>query len=344
MKTFLNPKLIVIFAIAGLVAASAFAAPSGLPAYGADPQQTSVSGLSSGAFMAVQLQVAYSHSIVGAGVVAGGPYYCAANNLAYAGICMGQVPFVPPNPSLMAGAARVFASQHRIDPLSNLSKRRIYVFSGTDDNIVRQPAVDATVSFFQQVGVKAGNLVYVNQVPAGHALITPSNGNECSANAAPYISHCTVDGVGYDQAGAVLQHIYGAHGPLNPRVDTPTGQIVSFNQRPYASADTGLADTGYLYVPQSCTAPAARCKVHVAIHGCLQAAESVGDKFYTETGYNNWADNNKILVLYPQVNKSMSPFNPQGCWDWWGYTGANYAYKSSPQMKAITAMVKRLTQ
>ena len=43
-------------------------------------QQTSVSGLSFGAFMAVQLQVDYSDSIIGAGVVAGGPYYCVANN------------------------------------------------------------------------------------------------------------------------------------------------------------------------------------------------------------------------------------------------------------------------
>ena len=177
------------------------------------------------------------------------------------------------------GCAKDFANARTIDPLSNLTKRRVYVFSGTDDSIVRQPAVDATVSFFQQVGVKEDNLKYVNKVPAGHALITPSYGNDCSANAAPYISHCNVGSEGYDQAGAILQHIYGA---LNPRVDTPTGQIVSFNQRAYAAAATGMADTAYLYVPQSCTTAGAHCKVHVAIHGCMQAAESVGNQFYTE--------------------------------------------------------------
>jgi poly(3-hydroxybutyrate) depolymerase len=327
--------------LAGLVASPTVAAPPNLPAYGADPRQTSVSGLSSGAFMAVQLQVAYSRSIIGAGVVAGGSYYCAANNEFFSGICMGQVPFFPPNPMLMANAAKDFANAHLIDPLSNLRKRRIYVFSGTDDIIVRQPAVDATVSFFQQVGVRNDNLKYVSKVPAGHAVITPSFGNDCSANAAPYISHCTVGSVGYDQAGAVLQQIYGA---LSPRVDTPTGQIVIFNQRAYAAAATGMADTAYLYVPQSCTASGAHCKVHVAIHGCAQASESIGDQFYTDTGYNNWADNNHILVLYPQVNKSASPSNPEGCWDWWGYTGGNYANKSSPQMKAIVAMVDRLAQ
>ncbi len=289
--------------------------------------------------MAVQLQVAYSKSIIGAGVIAGGPYYCAASNVLYMGICMGQVPFLPPNVSLMASAAKGFAKKRLIDPLSYLPGRRIYVFSGTYDSIVRQPAVDATVSFFQQVGVKADNLKYVNNMPSGHAVITPSTGNDCSANATPFISHCSVGGTGYDQAGAVLQHIYG---PLNERADMPTGQVVRFNQRAYAANASGMADTGFLYVPQSCTTAGVRCKVHVAIHGCMQSSETVGvgDKFYTETGYNKWADSNNILVLYPQAKSSTN----YGCWDWWGYTGNNYAYKSSAQMKAIMAMVNRLAQ
>jgi poly(3-hydroxybutyrate) depolymerase len=339
------PRSLASLALLSLAAAQALAqssAPITLPAYGADSLQTSVSGLSSGAFMAVQLQVAYSGSIVGSGVVAGGPYYCAANSVFYAGICMGQVPFMPPNPYLMVNAAKGFAKAGQIDALSKLSGRRIYVFSGTDDSVVRQPAVDATVSFFQQVGVKPEQLQYVNKMPAGHAVITPSYGNDCAANANPYISHCNIDGNGYDQAQAILQHIYG---PLQPRVDAPAGQIVSFNQRAYASAATSMADTGYLYVPQSCSAAGANCKVHVAIHGCKQSVESVGKQFITDTGYNNWADNNKLMVLYPQVNKSSYlPSNPEGCWDWWGYTGGNYAQKSGSQMKAIKAMVDQLAQ
>ena len=76
----------------------------------------------------------------------------------------------------------------------------------------------------------------------------------------------------------------------------------------------------------------------------------VGNKFYGNAGYNNWADSNNILVLYPQVNISgfpphpMSPSNLGGCWDWLGYTGPDYATKAGPQMKAIMAMVNRLTQ
>jgi hypothetical protein len=35
--------------------------------------------------------------------------------------------------------------------------------------------------------------------------------------------------------------------------------------------------------------------------------------------------------------------NPQGCFDWWGFTGKDYATKGGPQMKAIARMVARLT-
>jgi hypothetical protein len=46
-----------------------------LPQLGLDLDETSVSGLSAGAYMAGQLQVAHSSHIVGAGVVAGGPLW-----------------------------------------------------------------------------------------------------------------------------------------------------------------------------------------------------------------------------------------------------------------------------
>src|SRR5436305_15277904 len=48
-----------------------------LPAYNADVNQSSISGISSGAFMAVQFGVSWSSIMKGVGVIAGGPYYCA---------------------------------------------------------------------------------------------------------------------------------------------------------------------------------------------------------------------------------------------------------------------------
>src|SRR5207247_1786244 len=50
-----------------------------LPSYNVKLSETSVSGISSGAFMAVQFGVAYSSIVAGVGATAGGPYYCASD-------------------------------------------------------------------------------------------------------------------------------------------------------------------------------------------------------------------------------------------------------------------------
>jgi hypothetical protein len=46
-----------------------------LPALNVDLGQTSISGISSGGYMAQQFHTAYADALIGVGVVAGGPYY-----------------------------------------------------------------------------------------------------------------------------------------------------------------------------------------------------------------------------------------------------------------------------
>lgn len=48
-----------------------------------------------------------------------------------------------------------------------------------------------------------------------------------------------------------------------------------------------------------------------------------------------------MVVLYPQAVRS-GIFYPNGCWDWWGYTGDAYYSRDGAQMKAIFAMLKHL--
>lgn len=322
-----------LLCLAVLLAPMAWAADP-LPAFHGDPNQSSVSGLSSGAFMAVQYQVAYSAAVVGAGVVAGGPYYCAKGTLAGAGPCMntGQ----PPAAAQLLKSARQFAAKSEIDPLDKLARRRVYLFSGSNDNTVKTQVVDVAAEFFRQAGMPAGQIAYERRLPAGHAQITPAFGNDCSVTASPYINHCEWQGTGYDQAGVLLQHIYG---PLQAKAQALTGHIVRFDQKPYAASGSSLADEGFVYVPRAC-AEGEACKVHIALHGCQQYAGKVGDDFYAHAGYNNWADSNHILVLYPQTTTSLK--NPQGCWDWFGYTGPAYAWKKGQQMQAIKQMADHL--
>jgi hypothetical protein len=163
---------------------------------------------------------------------------------------------------------------------------------------------------------------------------TESYGVDCATTASPFIGKC-----GYDGAGVALAHIYG---PLAPRATTLSGSFLAIPQGKFVDSPAAhsLADTGYAYIPKAC-ATGERCKVHVAFHGCKQSVSAIGDAFYKHTGYNEWADTNHIVVLYPQTIAKQSG-NANGCWDWFGYDSADYAKKTGPQMSMVKAMVDGL--
>ena len=78
------------------VAVSIRAAPP-LPALQADVRELTVSGLSSGGDMAVQMHVAHSARVKGAAAIAAAPYYCAQGSLLTAFFnCMTPGAWTPP--------------------------------------------------------------------------------------------------------------------------------------------------------------------------------------------------------------------------------------------------------
>lgn len=103
-----------------------------------------------------------------------------------------------------------------------------------------------------------------------------------------------------------------------------------------------MGDRGLLVVPADCASDEP-CRVHVAYHGCRQGIGCVGDRVARDAGYNRWPDTNRIVVLYPQVKKSLTwPYNPRGRWDWWDYSGSNYASRDGLQISAINRMLAAL--
>jgi hypothetical protein len=174
-------------------------------------------------------------------------------------------------------------------------------------------------------------VVYKKDIAAQHAMVTDDYGNACSYKGAPYINDCN-----FDLAGAILQQLYGT---LNARnVNTlPAANYVQFNQSQFIS-NHGMATTGWAYVPSDCSG-GQQCKLHVVLHGCKQNENDVQQQYVKNTGYNRWADTNKIVMLYPQTSVAAT----NSCWDWWGYDSANYSKKSGPQMAAIKAMVDQVS-
>lgn len=310
------------------VSAAAQAAP--LPTLKIDAAGVTVSGLSSGGYMAVQLHMAWSSVFKGAGVIAAGPYYCAQGMVALATTRCLSRSSAPPVDALIA-TARSWASIDTIDPTNQLRASRVYLFSGSKDSVV-VPALVADLERFYEAFVPAGQIVHRTDVPAEHAMPTDDFGSACAAKGKPFINDCDVD-----VAGDLLKHLYGT---LAPRHDGAlAGRLVAFDQFDFIADDRGMGAKGWLFVPADCTATSPPCRLHVALHGCQQNLSAIGEDFVRRAGYNRWADANRIVVLYPQTSEQAT----NGCWDWWGYTGIDYAQRSGAQIGAMVAMVERLS-
>ncbi|GAB5376015.1 MAG: hypothetical protein AcusKO_24770 [Acuticoccus sp.] len=327
--------------LAALAGAAPGAAADPLPALRLDPAGTTLSGLSSGAFMAVQMHVAFSEAIAGAGVVAGGPYNCARGDVLTAvNRCM-QTPFGPPDPDALLADARAFAEAGAIDPLSGLAGDRVYLFSGGEDRTVTRPVVDAARDFYRAAGVKAGDIAYRTDVAAGHGFLTPEGPVPCAQTRAPFLNDC-----GIDQAGEILQALYGAG--IGPPGETDPDRLMTFDQSAFLPEPErhGMDAKGFVYVPARCERET--CRLHIAFHGCQQTRDEIGDRFARTAGYNAWAEAAGLVILYPQAQVIPSPLfspfagNPRGCWDWFGYDDPDQALRTGRQMAAVAAMAGRL--
>jgi poly(3-hydroxybutyrate) depolymerase len=187
---------------------------------------------------------------------------------------------------------------------------------------------------------------------------------ECTVTQSPYINACN-----YDQAQDELTHIYGKLKDRVPCADE--SRLIAFDQKEFvkdgATAENGLADSGYIYVPADCQpgAPGPACRLQVVLHGCEQSAETqvagktLGKEFVTAIGVNEWADTNRIIILYPQAKAigldtllgtpwyelpdAAWELNPKGCWNWWGYSDdRQYLTKKGVQVAAIWKMIERI--
>jgi poly(3-hydroxybutyrate) depolymerase len=343
-----------------------------LPSFDVAPGGNSISGLSSGAFMTVQLHLAHSSSFIGAGIIAGGPYRCAeavrASALLAEDACALNAlfnvmsPLTPkagPDAAGLAAEARAIAATGKIDPITNLAKHRLYIFTGTQDRVLAPGSVQATNDFYEKLDVPPTSIKFVNTIAAGHSILTDNPTDlPLGANQPPYINYG-----GAMQSHDLLKQIYGT---LNDPAPWPIGKLLCFDQRPFIRkfARTSMNPYGYVYIPSAVQAGAPARGVHIVLHGCKQGCAYVtstyglsdalaqppyGTRYITDTGYNTMAESNDIIMLYPQaVGTDGAIQNPEGCWDWWGYTDAgspqpDYYTRDALQVDAIYQMLAHLT-
>jgi len=342
------PKRILGAAAVALTASLALPAlaqePIKLPKLNIDVKQTTTSGVSSGAYMATQMHIAYSEVVAGAALVAGGPYGCADN---IPGALPAQVALQrcmktdagAPDLGQLVQNVQYREKSKSIDSLDNLKTARVYLFNGAKDTVVTTPVVESADQLYKALKVPAENISFAKNSDAEHAFVTDNYGKACDFLGGDYLNNCQ-----YDQAGALLKHLY-------PDVKTPNAaeakaQPVKFSQKEFIGdqSRSGMLEYGYVYIPEACS-NGQQCRLHIAFHGCQMSAEKIGDSFAVHAGYNRWADVNNIVVLYPQIKHSAKPTsNPNGCWDWFAYTGYDYNLKSGFQPTAIRKMMTALAK
>mgnify|MGYP006891253766 FL=1 len=165
---------------------------------------------------------------------------------------------------------------------------------------------------------------------AAHHFPARGHGHACNVSQPPFVGDCD-----YDAAGEILQHLYpGLKAPEHEA--TTAVQAVPLP----GAADAGLSDSAYLFVPPACTDNEQACALHLVLHGCAQSSVQVGTAFIEQSGYLPWAAANNIVLAFPQV--APIALNPYACWDWWGYTGADYRWRNGKQMLVLTEWLQKL--
>jgi len=295
-----------------------------------------VSGISSGGYMASQTHIALSNYIQGAAIFAAGPYMCALGSLEKAELeCMSEYSanMLTQNVYKLVEVTNLYSYEHQIDPVINLKDDSIFIFSGTLDTIISQNIVKKTEEYYKHY-VNSENIYTNYSTNAQHCFPTKSYGNPCKVLGTPYISKCILDG-----AGEALQTMYKN---LEPSTMQLQHRLKVFNQTAFYNVNeyTSLNEFGFVYIPEKCEIMK-KCKLHISFHGCLQGWEFITNIYAINSGFNDWAENNDIIIIYPYVKSSVS--NPNGCWDWWGYTGLEYGTRYGKQIQFIENIIRAFT-
>lgn len=284
------------------------AADMHLPSYNVDINAISISGVSSGGFMADLLYRKYPQAIMGVAIISGGPFNCASTfwlprGLAARTVCSTDISpvvfFGPPRTDL-----KIFTQQFSSP---NVKGDMVFFYYSEIDPIVPMSVTSQLYNLYGS-SIPLENIQYVNTIRSGHGMITDRYGESCGSSSVNGINNC-----GFDLAGEILVGLYGS---LRPPVESKKESIVMFDQSQFCDKyEKNMCTFGAVYVPENCR-NGSNCKLHIALQGCFRAEEQLqNDAFINYSGFNEWAEANNIIVLYPQVINSSYAIT--GCWDWW---------------------------
>lgn len=166
-----------------------------LSAYNIVPKQATVSGISSGGYMAVQVHVAFSATVNAAAIFAGGPFLCANGNIGEAlNACMYALGSEP-NIDQSVQYTRDQSGNGTIDNVENMIDDKVYLFSGSLDSVVNPKVVHSLEDYYSAFSVPS-NINGKFDLIAEHTWPTLTYGKDCTLLESPFMGLCSYDGAG----------------------------------------------------------------------------------------------------------------------------------------------------
>lgn len=374
-----------------------------------------ISGISSGGFMASQMGTIYSKNFDGIATVAGGVFYCAQDHFQQSVKTFGASSFfafapdlrayqtgtilgvdvkpnfakpLPTNPIYQAisicmgnpvrahngengqmdlSFLKTMQAGGKIDSLKNIKNQKVLIYQGTEDSVVLKEMATKLAEFYKRMDVAPNNLKTVMKSGDHNFPTDKTNGINCDETKVPYIANCN-----YDLAGDILQHLT-ARKLTRANFEEKHLYRVAQKNNPFS-----IASYGYFYANDYCMQNPQDCDLHVALHGCemsdfyddtfnkyiesritltsflkIQDYEmnglvpQMGTKVFAEkSGYADYAETekNKLMIYFPQtmISAKNYPGNPKGCWDWYGWTGSNYATNEGQETKWLMQQIDEI--
>jgi hypothetical protein len=282
-----------------------------------------VSGISSGGFMAAQLGVIYSDEISGVGTVAGGFYGCASDHfeqmhqLAESNFMNDKALFLlntfnpihravnicmkaPTLAIVNSDRAEAFADQKLIADTKNIKNQKVYIYQGQGDKVVSPKMQKQLKDFYLKMSVPEKN-IQLSTSKGGHNFPTDQkNLNACSEQGVPYISSCNKN-----VAGEILNFLVSPK-LVRTKADIRNMHVISQKQD---SRPDSISEYGYLVSSQKCLDNPAKCNLHVALHGC-EMNDSFSSAFDKKFQQTMLLDAGFMMTGIYKMRSSLDLFSP----------------------------------
>ena len=305
-----------------------------LPRLNILPGSLTVSGVSAGGYMATQYQVAFSKDVIGAGISRRRPLASArrASSRGHSANAREGSAGGPDDDTLGCDAARERRGPCRRRSVLARDRPRLDLPRQARPQD-RRRGLRLLASLLSRDFVPRERIRYETQVPAAHGFPTKDSGAACDCRTHRHGSSTAISTLRakccaylYDDLREPAGRSQGELRRLRP------GAATSRRANPFHRCTA----TGLLFVPRDCAGGQALPDPRRLSWLSSRASAIIGRPLRATAGYNRWADDNRIVVLYPQAATESGrwPFNPRGCWDWWGYSGADYAARTARSSRA----------